>query len=101
MTRKDQVREAMRTKATQPVIMTDQEKNILAEHGTTAERYLMGEVPQTFIIKANTPEEKTHAQGLRGVLSKLDAITGNKKRVNIITLVKHEGKQYESVSYPK
>ena len=88
----------MQTPAMMDVILTDQEKNILEAHGTTAERYLMGEVPQTFIIKANTPEEKTHAQGLRGVLSKLDAITGNTKRVNIITLVKHKGKHYESVS---
>jgi len=98
MKRKDQVREAMRAKTTQPVILTDQEKKILAEHGTTADKYLRGEVPQTFIIKANTPGEKAHAQELRNILSKLDAITGNTKRVNLITLVKHEGKTYQSVS---
>ena len=89
MKRKQQIMEAMRKPGLMDVFLTDQEHETLAKHGTTYRRYLEGEQPQTFIIKAYTPEEKQQADALGAVLSKLDAITGNQDRVNVVVLRKH------------
>ena len=98
MKRKQQIMEALRKPGLMDVFLTDQEHETLANFGTTYRRYLEGEQPQTFTIIADTPEKKQQADDLGAVLSKLDAITGNQDRVNVVVLQKHKGKQYESVS---
>ena len=98
MKRKDKIREAMQTPAMMDVFLTDQEHETLANFGTTYRRYLEGEQPQVFTIIADTPEKKQQADDLGAVLSKLDAITGNQDRVNVVVLQKHKGKHYEPVS---
>ena len=89
MKRKQQIMEAMRKPGLMDVVLTDQEHELLAKHGTTYRRYLEGEQPQVFTILADTPEKKQQADDLGAVLSKLDAITGNQDRVNVVVLKKH------------
>ena len=89
MKRKDKIREAMQTPAMMDVFLTDQEHETLANFGTTYRRYIEGEQPQVFTVFADTPEKKREAKALGAVLSKLDAITGNQDRVNVVILRKH------------
>ena len=89
MKRKDKIREAMQTPSMMDVFLTDQEHETLANFGTTYRRYIEGEQPQVFTIIADTPEKKQQADDLGAVLSKLDAITGNQDRVNVVVLQKH------------
>ena len=89
MKRKDKIREAMQAGRTPEVFLTDKEHTILAKYGTTYKRYIEGEQPQVFTIIANTPQEKQQADELGMVLSKLDKITGNHDKVNVVVFEKH------------
>jgi len=87
--RKDIIKEAMQKPRPEDVELTDQEHELLARYGTTYRRYIEGAQPQVFTVFADTPEKKREAKALGAVLSKLDAITGNQDRVNVIILRKH------------
>ena len=89
MKRKDKIKQAMQTPAMMDVFLTDQEHETLANFGTTYRRYIEGAQPQVFTVFADTPEKKREAKALGAVLSKLDAITGNQDRVNVVILRKH------------